>query len=279
MKKLLKGGLLLLVALIMTCNVNAESYYTNANGVEMTEAEYSKLKSMVSDDYIYYMSQEEFDKLKNAELVSSDVTYQKVITMSDGQEITQDITKDEYDNANNSYSTQSTMDATMGTNYKTLHASLYKVDDYYHLISTLDWKKKPATTSYDVFAFWSNNFSYSNFIATQNYYAPGQKGTVNYSTKSKGYRGLSNGAGISMNLTDGSNITGYTAFFSVDLRVKDSSRPTYAYISYQHAKYKLTRAQSKSYTLNIGGLGNVVYYTDEAIRGTYDNMRGVRVNL
>ena len=80
MKGIVKGGLLLsaLLSVFLFSNVKAESYYTNKNGVEMSETEYNTIKTLFQEDYVSVITQDEFNKYKNANIIDT-VDYIKII--------------------------------------------------------------------------------------------------------------------------------------------------------------------------------------------------------
>ena len=82
-----------------------------------------------------------------------------------------------------------------------------------------------------------------------------------------------------MNLKDGTNINDYILAITAPLTKTISNAYGRVYVSYQHAQGNLTRAESKSYTLSLSGLGNVVYYSDPIIMNTYDGMGGVSLRV
>jgi len=165
------------------------------------------------------------------------------------------------------------------TSYKILSASIVEYNSVFTLIANLDWKRIPYNRSYDVFAFYLNNFSYYGFGGTQTYYTSSGGSNIYYTTSSAGYKSFSNGAGVSMNLKDGTNIIDYVLTIGAQLNKTTTNAYGRVYVSYQHAQGDLTRTQSKSYTLSLSGLGNVVYYSDPIIMNTYDGMGGVSLRV
>ena len=82
-----------------------------------------------------------------------------------------------------------------------------------------------------------------------------------------------------MNLKDGSNITSYTMSINASLTGTNLSYGHgTVYVSYQHAKVDLTRAQSMSYTLSGTGLGGVIQFSSSGLTSSYDGMSGISVN-
>lgn len=287
MRKIVKGGVLVIVALCLFSGVvfAKNVYYKNDVGVEMTELEYTKMLKIYSARYVASMSQELFDSLKDKNIVASDTAYYKT-TYQNGKVISDEpITKSEYDTAPSSFS--SGIAPLSGdydyveTSYKKLGGTVIEISNRkYQLIGALSWKKVPVTRSYDVFAFRLNHLTYSGFVGEQAYYfSTAGSGKVNYDTSSPGYKSLENGAGVSMNLVDGSTIGGYELTIVTNLTANAPSNITqgHVYLSYQHAQSDLTRALSMDYHLSITGLGNVIYFNNSSTASKYDAMGGVHM--
>lgn len=261
----------------LTGNVSAEAYYTNNYGVEMSEEEYNHMLEIYSERRTGYITQEEFDSLKDSEIVSRDVTYSKDIYVNGEYFVTEEVSEEEYENLDGSIQVYAT--GYVETSYKKLVATVSNIGSYHQLICALSWKQIPAYRSYDVFAFRLNHFNYSNFSGEQLYFIGSTAYRINYTTASEGYKSFSNGAGVSMNLKDGSNITGYELTIGARLTFNSYNyTQAHAYVSYQHAQANVSRAQSMNYTLDIAGYGNVVYFAS-GVAGYYDQMTGVQLDV
>lgn len=285
MKKILRQaifvfGLLMLFGL----NVNAERpYYTNLNGVEMTEDEYDKMVHIYSDRKVTSLTQDEFDLIKDARIVSHEKLYVKVI--SDQNNILHEIyvTEDEYYNApeNLQICGDSVMDSDSGyfaTSYKTLSSSLMDLSIYYYLISDLSWTIMPACRSFDIFAFRTTHMSFDYVSGTQTFYVGTSHTNIGYGANSLGYKELNNGAGISMNLEDSTDITGLDLSISAVMNISEYNyNHARVFTTYQHAQSNISREDSMSYTLSAGGLGDVVYFNNYTIQSKYDDMPGIEL--
>ncbi len=273
---------LLLISILMLfsfSNVFAtEVFYTNANGVKMNELQYNKMLKVFSETKVESMSQEEFDRLKDANIVSNEAKYEKETYINKELVSREEITEEEFNNAPMSEITPYIGDDGMvETSYKRLGAFITDGGGW-TLTCALSWKKKPAYQSYDVFAYRFNHFKYNDFYGEQLYRVNGKSYIISYTTSSEGYKELSNGAGVSMNLKDGSDITGYELTVGTKLAFDSYNySQAHAYVSYQHAQANLTRAESMAYTLDITGLGNVVKFTNSATERKYDGMSGVHL--
>lgn len=283
MKKITRKGMIIVALLsfnLITDQANASAYYVNNNGVEMNQIQYEKMTLLYSDRFISYMSQETFDKYKNSSIINNDTIYYKEVSHDNEVIETTEVSKAEFENASTEacgISTYANDDGYYETNYKRLSASLIDGSTF-TLLATLTWKKVPVTRSYDVFAFRVMHFNYYAPGGLQTYYTSAGPTYINYNVTSEGYKSLSNGAGFSMNLKDGTNITGYDMLIDIDLNINTSSYSNaLAQVSYQHAQSSVTRTQSMGYTLSAGGLGGAILFNDSAIRNKYDEMPGIEL--
>ena len=280
MRKIINGGLLAIVCGAMLCmGVDAKYvYYTNDVGVEMTELQYNKMVSIYSERYVSHMSQEEFDSFKDVNIVSSGAVYHKT-TYENGVVVKEEaISEEEYNAApegaiSDGVVSMSSDTKYVETSYKKLNAALTDYGNEYRLIGLLTWKKIPYCRSYDVFAYRLSNMSYSGFSGSQVYYVNGALNNIAYDTSSPGYKAQASGAGVSMNLVDGSNITGYELTIVTTLYGTSG----HVYLTYQHAQSDLTREQSLGYTLSSSGLGGVVSFSNSTIAKKYEGMSGVHL--
>lgn len=263
-------------------NVNAKNvYYTNANGIEMSELEYNKLLQIFSENKVKFLTEDEFEVYKDANILASDAVYQKVVSLNGEVISAEEVSEEEYNNANVSASTPAVMPASdygyYETTYKKLALSITDGSSLL-LVGSLSWKLIPYCRSYDVFAYRFNHFDYSSFSGDQLYIKGDNGYDIYYDTSSAGYQSFSNGLGVSMNLKDDSDITGFelTILARITFNSSDYSQG-HVYISYQHAQADVTRAQSMGYTLNISGYGNVVLFSDSSIANKYDQMSGIHL--
>lgn len=285
MKKIFIGGSLSFIFFFMVIiTANAENaFYTNSNGVEMNETQYNKMLEIFPEKKVKILTQEEFNKYKDATIIDSDSRFEKIIYDGDKKISSEIITEEQFKKESlngSSYDTKGSNDSdSHETSYKKLMATILEVNGSFDLVANLDWKKIPARRSYDVFAFYLNNLHHNSFGGTQTYYTSTGSNNIFYNTSSPGYKGFSNGAGVSMNLKDGTNIVDYVLSIGANLSKTTTNAYGRVYVSYQHCQSDITRAQSKSYILNLSGLGNVVYYSDSWLMNTYDGMGGVSLRV
>lgn len=286
MRKLIKNCIIILglFVVLFSSTVYADEiiYYTNLSGVQMTEAEYNKMLNILPEGKVETITQDNFDRIKNASLVSTETIYQKSVYQNNELISEELVTKEEYENSPDTTTSCGIMpldsdDAYLETEYKRFDVSLYNGSSYI-LLANLSWKKVPYVRSYDVFAFRVINFSYSNYSGSQSYFVGNNQTVIDYNSSSPGYKSASNGAGFSMNLKDDSNITRFELVVSTYLTINTSNASlAHVFVSYQHATNDVTRAQSMSYNFSSGGLGEVVLFTSDAIEAKYDGMNGIHL--
>lgn len=275
----------LVVASCLMCfvsNVKAEAFYVNTNGVEMTETQYHKMLQMFSERKVSILTQEEFDSYKDNEIVSIGTKYAKETFVNGEYQGTEEITKAEYDAAKEVNSCTPYASEYIETSYKRLSSTVSKISgtSKYSLIAALTWKKVPKYRSYDVFAYRFMHFNYSGFTGSQVYFKGNSAYKIPYYTTSEGYKSLSNGAGVSMNLKDDSDITSYELTVGTTMTFSSYNYATAAaYVAYEHAQANISRANSMNYTLDISGLGNVILFNNDTISGYYDGMDGLRLEV
>jgi hypothetical protein len=285
--KILFSSMLFAITFI---NVNAEAYYTNLNGVEMTEAEYYNIVAKLSETRASTLTQEQFDKFKQGTIVDRNTLYQEIVSDENGIITERYISKEEYEKApdegkalcqeeNTTSGNRTSSSGYIETTYKLLNVVLTDYgNNAFDLYGSLTWKRVPACRSYDIFAFRTNYMSYSTVNGIQTYFVGNAYTDISYNSSSAGYNYDSNGAGFSMNLKDGTSITKYEMTLYCELSINNFNYSTaHVYTTYQHAQTDLTQAQSKSYTFSAGGLGQVVYFSDTIIRNKYDDMAGVHL--
>lgn len=289
MKNALKGGAFgLLAVVLLSMNVQAKNvYYTNSLGVEMTQLEYNKMTQIFSERRVDVLTLEEFESFKDLNIVDSEVVYEKTTYDSTGKTLKKEsISEEEYNEISDAEVTEENdimpLDGDLKyveTTYKRLSGTLADLGGgKFQVLGALSWKKVPVCRSYDVFAYRFNHFNYSGFGGSQVYYVNGSANRIAYDTSSPGYKAQATGAGVSMNLVDGSNITGYDLTVVTNLTINSYNySQAHAYVAYEHAQSDLTREQSMGYTLNISGMGNVILFNSSSIASKYDNMAGVHL--
>ena len=230
-------GLILLVCLVFSPKVYAEeAFYTNDNGVSLTEEEYEFIKMFYWDGYPALMTLEDYQEFHDTKVMESEVEVKEIF----------------YGNDLIPYGTEFT------TSYKSLKIS--KGCSSNCLISvTLQWLTNPAVRSYDVIGAYIEGTTFANTPST----------VVSSSTSANSIHDIrkeSNGIGVSFELPSGSNVT-----INQSYRVNTGG---HVYASYQHAKKTSTLAKSKDYEFSYFGYGGVFLFGSGS-EDIYDGMNGV----
>lgn len=249
----MKKGLLLLVAsLVSFASINSvaaeettSDTITNQSGVVIPIEKYNALKSIYSDNFMNYMTQEEYNIIKDKDL-------SKVVI----KEIT---------DANLNSST-----STIATEHTTSSKGLRIINNDGFVTMTLTWYKVPTIKKWDVMAFRKNtSVNISNYYLFRQYYLSTDNESK-LSTEKYG-QNFDNGVGATFKVQNGS---GHEMELSADFT--GSGR---VYGSYQHASNsKATLADAMDYTLSGSGFGGVILF-NEAIESKFDGMGGVYLTL
>ncbi len=247
MKKVL-SLLVLTTAIIGIGKVNAESnkdiYYTNSNGISLTEKEYNYAKTMFNEQFIEVMNQEDYDFINRADVNNKDV------------EIIVEEPKTDY--------IQSRTSSYVETQAKRLAISKTCHNGVCVVSLTNTWKYEPRVKSYDVIGvMFSNTSQYGNGYGTI-FKVNGSNHTCTEYVKN------SDGLGCSYKLPSNATADIY-AYMSLD--VNDTGGLVYG--SYQHATSSVTLSQSKNYSFHINGYGNVFLFNTAKAKDAYDGMDGV----
>ena len=245
MKKVL-SLLILSTAIIGIGKVNAESnndiYYTNPNGISLTEKEYNYTKTMFNEHFLEIMNQEDYEFIKRSNVNDSEVE----ITIKEPDYI------------------QSRTSSYVETQAKRLAISKSCTNSICTVIMTNTWKYEPKVKSYDVMgAKFSNTSRYDD-----GYAAIWKVNGTNHVCSE--YVTNANGIGCSYKLPSDSTADIYTY---MTFEVYETGGLVYG--SYQHATSSVTLSQSKNYTFSLGGYGNVFLFNTTKAKDSYDGMGGV----
>ena len=159
------------------------------------------------------------------------------------------------------------------TTYKQVQLTASKIQNgLLNVYIENNWKKIPQHQSYDILGLrWSKSSTINSYSGTQE---NGSSGYVDYPMTSNNFNVDTFGIGLSQNLVD--NASRYNNSMMVTIACSNSM---VIYGTYQHAQGTLTLAQSKSYSISTGGLGDVLYFSNSTIRNTYDSMQGVTLSV
>ncbi len=249
MKKLVVLFVSILTINVLYLNVNAdeEIYYTNVNGVSMTEDEYNYFVALADADYPDIVTENIYNKFVNNGYFG------------------QPITKVEYDEDANMLQTiipsvmpQSNVHETQAKKLvlgKVCGASTCDIT------VTLTWKGQPNVKSWDVIGalLYGNLTLIDDPFTTLTY----SGGTISYDNPY--YVGGGFGTSVKMR-TSSTNMRVYQSY--------DVYGTGTVYASYQHARSSISETNSKKYTVGYGGYGGVFYFYGAAT-GVYDQMGGV----
>ena len=241
--------LVLSTAIIGIGKVNAESnkeiYYTNPNGISLTEKEFNFTKSIFDEHFIEIMNQEDYDVINRMNVNENEV------------EIS--VKEPDYIQARDS--------SFVETQAKRLTIGKSCTGNMCTIIMTNTWKYEPKVKSYDVIgAMFSNTSLYNDGIAT----AWKIDGTNYRCTE---YVTASNGIGCSYKLNSSASEEIYT-YMTFDVYTGGL-----VYGSYQHAGSTVTLSQSKNYRFDINGYGNVFIFNTSRAKNAYDGMGGVSISV
>lgn len=267
MKKRLLALSFLLGMFITPGIVNAEEiYYTNNNGVEMDQANYDNLVSKLTLEYVSFMTQREYDSLKDHELP---IVAEKSIT-SELVEI-----KGLPIEVVNPYSVSGAPNSVVTTSKQLSIVVFDWGNGQYYVKASNEWLSMPKIRNYDVFAMRPDDgFSLvaGTPSGTQYYSTSSTSDSIIYQPNGANTVTKSNGFGMSMNLVDNTDVEVFLN--TITARVSGSSGTVSA--SYQHCTSKsVTKAQSMDYILNVNGKGGVILFNNPTIGSYYDGMMGV----
>lgn len=249
----MKKGLLLLVAsLVSFASINSvaalettSDTITNQSGVVIPLDKYNALKNIYSDNFMNYMTQEEYNIIKDKDL--SKVVITETTDAKDGSLI-----------------------STQAQEHTTASKSLRIVNNSGYVTMTLTWYKVPTIKKWDVMAFRKNtSVNITSGYAFRQYYID-TNNNLKLSTEKYG-QNFDNGVGATFKVQDGSSHE-----MELSMEFSGSGR---VYGSYQHASNsKANLADAMDYTLSGSGFGGVILF-NEAIESKFDGMGGVYLTL
>ena len=244
MKKNSKLFLLVVISLavVLSCpNVFAkENYYSNLNGVSLTQEEYDFFTKMYYDGYQATITQDEYQRFVENDVLHGTFETKEIVDpgtpMTRGSEHT--------------------------TGSKNL--KIAKACSSNCLVSVLlTWLNNPTIRSYDVMGAYLDGISLKSNPTTR---------VASQSTEflASNIRKEANGFGVSFKLPSGSGIVVNQDFYT--------SKGGTIYASYQHAKSNTTLATSQLFNLSRIGYGRVFLFYGAATN-VYDGMNGVDINV
>ena len=229
----------------ITKNVDAkEVYYTTAQGIELTEEEYTFLTNFYWSGYPDVMTQDDYNQFVADDIFHSEVRYK---TNEPSAEL---------------YGPTRSTSYTTSTKRLQIGAACLPTKCYISIVNT--WLIDPSVTSWDVIGAYLDGISLKAHSHTY-------VSTTNTTTYFDNLQTESDGLGNSVNLPD----DGTDIIVNMDFTV---SRGGTVFGSYQHSTENTTLANSKLYHIDFCGYGNVFDFYGTAF-GVYDGMNGVDIDV
>lgn len=248
----MKKGLLVIMTGVMLFAsltiVNAESQsdtITNRSGVVIPIEKYNALKSIYSNNFMEFMTQDQYDIIKDKDL-------SKVEIME---------TTDEDLNASGI--------SPQAQEYTTTSKSLRIVNNNGYITMTLTWLKVPSIKKYDVMAFRLNSsVTRTSGYAFRQYYVYNNVLDASTATYPLDF---DNGSGVTFKVHSGTDHQ-----MELSFNVTGTGR---VYGSYQHAcNSSATLANAMDYIISGSGYGGVILF-NERIESKFDGMGGVYLTI
>jgi len=246
-KKYSKIVMTVVICLSLLCsyrNVSAKetgAYFTNKNGVSLTKEEYDYLTELYFDGYQKIMTQEQYQRFVDNDIISREIESKSVI-LTDGP-------------------------LTRGPSHVTFAKRLditKSCDESNCLItSKLKWLGTPVVKGYDVMGSYIEGVE---IIGTPTTLISTPEKTV--ITEEKDMQMFDNGFGTTFIVPDGAD-----PIISQDFLCTGSG---HIYSSYQHAMSAISREDSRNFTMSGIGYGGVFEFKGKA-KELYDEMNGVDI--
>lgn len=237
---------MVIISLLVCSKVKAlddDVFYTNSNGVSLTEREYDFVQQFYSEDYPEIMTQNDYNDIARLDVNNREVNVEV-------------------------YEEEDAPFVPFGTYYETsakkIAISSACMTNLCSIAIRLTWKGNPNVRSYDVIGARLVNTSLYN--GGGYYTSMSSSAGIEYGSN---YKITSNGIGCSMKLPSGA--TGISLYQTFDVVPGGT-----IFASYQHAVRTSTLAKSRDYTFNGVGYGNVFLYSD-SVAPYYDGMGGVNI--
>lgn len=282
---------LLLVCVMITvlspCNVQAENFfYKNDKDVVLSSSEYNHVIQYISEEDLELFTMKELNYVMenpNGRIEEASAIYCSSENIEGGKNNEKYLTEKEvmenFNVKNQNISTLSYSDRTdtHTTAMKKITMNMYQVDgSVKKVILKCVWLSLPTVKSYDVIAMRPmgnsatiNALGANNVVGYQKY--DGRSITYNYS--SNNFKYTNSGVGVSVDLND--NVQSSLSVI-LDVSFVTTQDPFQVYGTYQHAVKNISLNNSKKYTIESGGMGNVLKF-NSGYASYYDNTGGVMV--
>lgn len=229
--------------------VKAESdnvYYTNPNGINLTEKEYNLVKEMFDERFLEVMNQDDYNFINRLDVNNRDVELS--------------VKEPDYIGSRSTYLETNAKKLAIGKSCSTKSCTV---------TITNSWKYEPKVKSYDVIGAMLVGTTFVG--GTSDAETTFKLGSTNHVCNN--YVKTSNGVGCSYKIASGSGESIYT------YQVFTVYTGGNVYGSYQHAGKSVSLSTSKNYRFHINGYGNVFLFNTTAGKDAYDAMGGVYVAL
>lgn len=280
---------LLITAMVLPIMVSAqeETYYTNANGVTLTEEQYSYLSEYFSESTLYSMTEEQLNLIKDdrnltltteTKYIRTDEAYDNMGNLL--QSVETEVSEEDALNYNGQEQiTPYAWNVTYQTTMKKLYMQVVSSSTSTKIVTlTNTWLSLPKVRSFDVIALRpeTNSMTINVSSSTISGYQKWDGNVISYNSSSSNTKISSSftghgGIGISMNIVDdvsSSLENSITVYFLCGNSTFSISG------TYQHATSDVTLAQSQNYSFSSSGYGNVLSFAS-SVASKYDNMQGV----
>ncbi len=267
-----------------------EVYYTNDNGLSLTYNEYVKLNEIVSDSFIDYLTEDEYEyilyNVTEEEVQIETVIVETVETVDlKGNVVSVDtyITEDEYldkiNMTNVALCSLDTWEDSVQTEMKKLTLEFTSVGGSTKTaLLKCEWLSLPKCRSFDVIGMRVTDKSLtidiagitSNILGKQIYDGK----TIKYTSNSDNMKYLKNGLGLSMNIVDDVS-SSLKCEFSVTFGTAAKDFDVYG--SYQHAVKNVSLWTSKQYSMSSSGMGGVFKFSNIFAKDVYDKTPGLHI--
>ena len=288
-------ALFLLTLTFSTVEVSAKGqdvYYTNLNGVELTEEQYKNLSKVFSEDTIATMTEESINLIKNEKNLKS-VEETKYIQIDEYYDVSgkylTSIEKEVTPLVAELYVTNLNLGISAYADYPTHQTSMKKLTisivsgaslSVKYVTVTNKWLSLPKIRSFDVIAIRPGKTSMTLNINkdTVSGYQKADNEMIKYNSTSRNTKFVSGtlssgqgGVGITMNILDAVSSSLENSITVAFICGADSFQ---AFGTYQHAASVVSFEDSQNYKITDKGLGKVLEFAS-SVKSKYDGMAGV----
>ena len=282
---------LLMAVMVLPTMVSAQevTYYTNANGVTLTEEQYNYLTGYFSENTLYSMTKEQLNLIKDDRnlTITTETKYIRTDEVYDNMgNLLESVETEVYEEDALNYDEQELItpyawNVTYQTTMKRLYMQVVSGSDSTKIVTiTNTWLSLPKVRSFDVIALRpeTNSMTINVNSNTISGYQNWDGNVINYNGSSSNTKKSSSftgngGIGISMNIVD--NVSSSLETSMTVIFLCGNSNFSIAG-TYQHATSDVTLAQSQNYSFSSSGYGNVLSFAS-SVASKYDDMQGVKL--